>query len=434
MKREGGLIKAFVNGEELPGSVTWNGNFNTETNDPVLFGNPYDYTAPTRYPRYFSGGIDEVKMYKRALSNKEIKENYKKDSLVGYWKFDDVGTSVTVDYSGNGNNGTLTNMSGALSYHDGQVGKALEFDGVDEYVTINSTEFTTSESHTFSVWQKTLGGNWNAFTGNNLSSGGYWMWHGAGNALALYLQSPTPLYFNANLDDVGIDEWFNLTVVTESVDSTHSNFYIYLNGELTDTKQNVEIPTASFTYPSIGNGGNSNRYFNGSLDEFAIYSRALSGLEVRQTYEATAPKFKIEQKETSESEYQIPEKIEQQLIAETINDVFIYDTAKDSVNNSWRSDNTKSWYTEASSVTRCPNGYQASGEEKCTRDFPEIAILVGTDTNLYIYDAESQEIWMRFDQAGGWTPNDVYLIGPNYTLFSTISSLNGKTYLGSWYD
>ncbi len=82
-------------------------------------------------------------------------------------------------------------------------------------------------------------------------------------------------------------------------------------------------------------------------------------------------------------------------ISGSIGSIYLYDTAKDNIDNAWRFDQTKSWYTESSSELRCPNGYQDSGAQKCTRAFPEVAVIVGS-ARLYIYDAESKELWMSF--------------------------------------
>lgn len=100
---------------------------------------------------FFKGLIDDVKIYNRALSQGDVEARYKKDSLVGYWKFDDVGTTITSDYSGNGNNGTLTNMSGASSYVDGQIGKSLSFDGVNDYVSIGNPASLDMNTSDFSL-------------------------------------------------------------------------------------------------------------------------------------------------------------------------------------------------------------------------------------------------------------------------------------------
>ena len=64
----------------------------------------------------FSGGLDDVRIYNRVLSATEIQNLYLASSLnaglVGWWKLDDGAGTTATDSSGNGNDGTLTNMAG----------------------------------------------------------------------------------------------------------------------------------------------------------------------------------------------------------------------------------------------------------------------------------------------------------------------------------
>ena len=79
--------------------------------------------------------------------------------LVGYWTFDgkDInGTAATTtDRSGNGNTGTLVNMSATTSPVVGKIGQALRFNGTSQYVnggTGASLNLTGNQS--YSVWIK----------------------------------------------------------------------------------------------------------------------------------------------------------------------------------------------------------------------------------------------------------------------------------------
>jgi len=61
---------------------------------------------------YFSGLIDDVRIYSRALSVDEVLASYKGQTvdstgLVGWWKMDEGTGTTTADSSGNGNTGTL---------------------------------------------------------------------------------------------------------------------------------------------------------------------------------------------------------------------------------------------------------------------------------------------------------------------------------------
>ncbi|MCK4342415.1 MAG: LamG domain-containing protein [Phycisphaerae bacterium] len=73
------------------------------------------------------------------------------DSLVGYWTYDEGGGGTVHDYSGYGNNGTL---SGA-NWVSGVLGTALSFDGVDDYVEVaDSASLDLTSAFTIEAWVK----------------------------------------------------------------------------------------------------------------------------------------------------------------------------------------------------------------------------------------------------------------------------------------
>lgn len=74
--------------------------------------------------------------------------------LVGYWSFDDARGSMATDFSGNNNDGTLTNMDQATDWVSGKKGGALDFDGSDDYVDTGDTTNYQTGSFTLSAWIK----------------------------------------------------------------------------------------------------------------------------------------------------------------------------------------------------------------------------------------------------------------------------------------
>jgi hypothetical protein len=60
------------------------------------------------------------------------------DALAGYWNFDEGTGNLLVDYSGNGNDGTLVNYPSDTSWVGGQIGGALSFGGAasSNYVVV----------------------------------------------------------------------------------------------------------------------------------------------------------------------------------------------------------------------------------------------------------------------------------------------------------
>ena len=101
---------------------------------------------------YGGGKIDEMKIYGRALTEAEVKEEYNKnkingdEGLVAYWSFDD-GTAK--DEAG-GNNGTIH----GAKVVEGISGNALEFDGLDDYVDCGNDPSLRPSSFTYELWVK----------------------------------------------------------------------------------------------------------------------------------------------------------------------------------------------------------------------------------------------------------------------------------------
>jgi hypothetical protein len=102
----------------------------------------------------FGGVLDDLRIYNRALSAGEVMQLYKlgtatighsnekfmTNGLVGYWTFDgsatNFRTNTTADLSGNGNTGTLVNMSTTTSPVAGKIGQALTFNNTSQYVNV----------------------------------------------------------------------------------------------------------------------------------------------------------------------------------------------------------------------------------------------------------------------------------------------------------
>ena len=103
------------------------------------------------------------------------------------------------------------------------------------------------------------------------------------------------------------------------------------------------------------------------------------------------------------------------------NTIFVYDTSKDSDGGAWRK-RTKhtSWYNEPPSSTR--------GTRK---EFPSIAIIVGTNNYVDIYDGDDPNcaLWMRFTAGSGGHSNCTMV--QNASTAHKVCMLNGILIEGS---
>jgi len=146
-----------------------------------LADKPYDLfigrqNATAAYYYEFNGLMDDVRIYNRALTAKEMQALYKsgaskfnassadldngstlESGLVGHWTFDgkntNWGTNKVYDSSVNSNTGTMFGMSTSSSPTTGKIGQALKFDGVDDYVDVPGTPALASNL-TITLWAK----------------------------------------------------------------------------------------------------------------------------------------------------------------------------------------------------------------------------------------------------------------------------------------
>src|SRR4051794_23928958 len=193
--------------------------------------------------------------------------------LVGAWSFDE-GTGTTVaDKSGKGNTGTV---SGAAWTTTGRFGGALNFDGVNDWVTVpdaNSLDMTGPL--TLEAWVKPdVLGNWDTVMMKEAS--GYLDY-------AIYAtgdwQVPSGWARDANAQGTQLLSTTAWSHLAYTFDGNVSKLYV--NGVL------VSSATMPFTLPNTtqplrigGNGIWSSEFFDGLIDEVRVYNRSLSAAEV----------------------------------------------------------------------------------------------------------------------------------------------------------
>ncbi|MGB4834083.1 MAG: LamG domain-containing protein, partial [Candidatus Moraniibacteriota bacterium] len=168
-----GSIIIYING--IPQSGTWTSGTGSaapsQTNEALWIG-ASNYSTGESVDEEFTGSIDEVRLYNRALSAGEVKSLFDlgasdkvntaatqpggaglASGLAGYWKLDEnTGTSAG-DASTNGNSGTLTN---GPTWTTGRIGSAVTFDGTNDYIEMgNVATFNSLSRVTASAWVKT---------------------------------------------------------------------------------------------------------------------------------------------------------------------------------------------------------------------------------------------------------------------------------------
>ncbi len=202
----------------------------------------------------------------------------------------------STDSSGNGNNGTDT----AITYVDGKFGKCASFNGSSSYISIpNSSSLNLTNSFTFNLWfnkqdtsSKHMLIKWGAGTAPQKNQ--YHLWVNYSGNLSLFVRQSNSA--DVEIADTSPVPTNSYNLVTFTGDG--SNLRIYVNGNL----KNTVAWSSSFNVPvspnpvGIGvkieiNTPSDTAYFNGSIDEVIIESRAWTASEIKKYYTFSLGRF-----------------------------------------------------------------------------------------------------------------------------------------------
>ena len=233
----------------------------------------------------------------RGNINSLLLSDYLSD-LLGYWKFDEGIGSTAYDSSGNENNGAI---NGTGSWTDGIMGLALNFNGVDNYVTVPYEDFddlsvatimflakldNISITHSFLFIGDSDGSPNNEF--------GIHFYYGTLTAerrkIRVFKWINGTRYDRWGSTKILDNNWHHIAVVIAGV-SSRPDIYIdgvevasYSNGGYpwtTGCTSNISnIDGASIGINFRGGGG----LIDGLIDDYRIYNRALSADEIATYY------------------------------------------------------------------------------------------------------------------------------------------------------
>jgi hypothetical protein len=198
------------------------------------------------------------------------------------------------------NNGTLTN---GPTFNSGN-GGSIVFDGVDDYVSINSSlVLTDTTPFTSSTWIKPITGiltNTYAviFTLKAVST--HWQVSYSSdptfNLLFAFAGTSTSVGTVSSVTTlIPLNTWGLVSVQYNGGDkSLLSSWKVYINGVEVSIRLTGSTGASTNTNSlgfRPGSGGASGNYFLGDISNHLIYNRALSATEVLQNYNATKGRF-----------------------------------------------------------------------------------------------------------------------------------------------
>ncbi|OGF25318.1 hypothetical protein A2303_00095 [Candidatus Falkowbacteria bacterium RIFOXYB2_FULL_47_14] len=264
----------------------------------------------------FDGIIDDVRIYNYARTQKQILEDMagasagasaSQGAALKYpvldLNFDEGRGAVAYDSSIHKNNGSLepgtggTNTaSSSMWTKNGKVGGAMEFDGTDDTVRINSSgAIDDLEAFSMSAWIKPIG------EGGESGAGRIFNKHAWGfiasddspadrdKALTFYKEtSETELKVQAIDNSWTTGVWQNVILTWDGGKDASEDVKIYVNGKEVeyqlqqDATGDFSTDAGHFMY--LGSQDGSGYYFDGSMDEVKIWNYALSEEEIKSVY------------------------------------------------------------------------------------------------------------------------------------------------------
>jgi len=258
---------------------------------------------------YCDASVGFIKIYNRALSESEVKQNYYGSPIVtdGLVLAVDAGNLVsyesnsTTTYSLTGSfTGSLNNGVGYLPNNGG----TWDFDGTDDRIDFGDVlNFGTTDTFSVSVWfnnSQTLAspeniyGLVNKYNVNNING---WTICLRGYSSGIMVRFSTS-EGGGQFDDVGLSgvtndqmsdgNWHNITVTYDSNDLCS----VYVDGSLKGTRTYSGYDFTNDKPLSIGSFNYGNSYLNkDKISTTQIYNRALTAQEVLQNFNAQRARF-----------------------------------------------------------------------------------------------------------------------------------------------
>jgi hypothetical protein len=299
----GSTLSIYVNGV-LKNSVSVTGSISHSSQD-VYMGR----WSNTTTPQYFTGRIDEAKIYPYARSAAQVKADFSSrggsigssgvlgsslnsmpsalsNGLVGYWKMDESswnGTTNEVrDSSGAGNNGTAgcngTCTSSVPSTTGGKFGNGGGFDGTNQRVSVpTSTSLSPSSTLSVCAWIKPSATPANQRIIEKSTTTSYSLLHVSNGAprFTVLVGGSVVSATSSTVDTSG--QW---TQVCGTYDGT--SVRVYQNG--VTTAQTAASGALGTDSNNVIFGFASGGAFNGTIDEARVYNRALSPADVATLY------------------------------------------------------------------------------------------------------------------------------------------------------
>ncbi len=240
--------------------------------------------------------LDDISLYNRAITSEEVTALYQttkspatvdlKKGLVACYPFN----GNAKDETGNGNNGTV-NGAALTTDRLGKANSAYSFNGISDFIEINSTNLQTTE-FSYSLWVKpslmpTPSSPYILFSVGSdggdqdvsLNEGDIYETSGFTGAGYTILGDFVYCHQGTN---VNLNQWYHIVFVRET-----NAYKLYVDGYLKCVTSVADKPSygTEAVAATIGCRRNQSQFANCVLDDISLYNRPLSSQEVTTLFQ-----------------------------------------------------------------------------------------------------------------------------------------------------
>jgi len=215
---------------------------------------------------------------------------------VAYWRFDEVSGTIANDSSGNGNTGTVF----GAQWVDGKQGKALRFDGLNDYVSIRDSSSLDISGNQISIefWMKPTvdlpvsGASMYIFDKGDSYLGIMPAETTGGDApnygkleFAFPFSNFNPVDTYSTTHFWAANTWYHIAFTCDG-----NVFRVYVNSALESTVANTgNVHPSGFSLVIGSRVSGDQEFFKGIIDEFAIYNYARTAEDILNDYNPQIP-------------------------------------------------------------------------------------------------------------------------------------------------
>jgi len=290
---DGANVIIYVDGIQVGKTASSNGIGYFAGN--IGIGRDADYNAG-----YFTGSIDQVKVFDYGRSTAQAAYDYSRGKSIAWYKFnectgsnvnDSMGISpvgvISIGGSGSQNaTGTCSTTNSAAAWYNGVSGKfnySLNLDGTDDFVT------TTAFSPLAAAAQTTTSVSWGGWFYPTTSAASKTLLEKATEFQLTTDASSKPVcgiyysgaFHNANsgAKALTLSAWNHVVCTYDG-----ANIKTYLNGGLIDVTANTNAITAASSILYMGETSGGANFYKGQIDDVQIFNYPLTATQVKNVY------------------------------------------------------------------------------------------------------------------------------------------------------